>query len=70
MYCSIIFYRSLENFRLNFCCKKKIFVDNLAIYPRKYFNYKHEALFFDSILPISYIKNFLNVAPLAKNNLY
>ena len=43
-------------------------MDNL--YPRKYFNdknIKHKALFVDSILPIlSYIKNFLIVAPLAK----
>ena len=47
-------------------------MDNL--YPRKYFNdenIKHEASFVDSILPIlSYIKNFLIVAPLAKNNSY
>ena len=44
------------------------------LYPQKYFNdenIKHEPSFVDSILPIlSYIKNFLIVAPLAKNNLY
>ena len=34
-------------------------------------NIKYEALFIDSVLPIlSYIKNFLIVAPLAKSNWY
>ena len=49
-----------------------MFMDNLT--HKNIFNdenIKHEALFIDFVLPIlSYIKNFLIIAPLAKSNSY